>query len=136
MRHRARCRRCPSRFWGDDDGRRYRDAYFARFPGVWCHGDWITITDRGSCIITGRSDATLNRGGVRLGTSEFYAVVEAIPGVADSLVVHLEDDHGGAGPAAPLRARSRTARSTTTLRPRIAGRPAARACRPATCPTT
>ena len=64
---------------------------------MWCHGDWITITDRGSCVITGRSDATLNRGGVRLGTSEFYAVVEAIPGIADSLVVHLEDAEGGAG---------------------------------------
>ena len=87
----------PTGFWGDDDGSRLRDAYFARFPGVWCHGDWITITDRGSCVISGRSDATLNRGGVRLGTSEFYAVVEAIPGIADSLVVHLEDSQGGPG---------------------------------------
>ena len=87
----------PLRFWGDDDGSRYRAAYFSRFPGVWCHGDWITITERGSCIITGRSDATLNRGGVRMGTSEFYAVVEAIPGVRDSLVVHLEDARGGTG---------------------------------------
>jgi acetoacetyl-CoA synthetase len=87
----------PVRFWGDEGGQRYRDAYFSRFPGIWCHGDWVTITDRGSCTITGRSDATLNRGGVRLGTSEFYAVVESIPGVTDSLVVHLEDDDGGAG---------------------------------------
>jgi acetoacetyl-CoA synthetase len=87
----------PVRFWGDEGGQRYRDAYFSRFPGIWCHGDWVTITDRGSCTITGRSDATLNRGGVRLGTSEFYAVVESIPGITDSLVVHLEDDHGGAG---------------------------------------
>ena len=87
----------PARLWGDDDGSRLRDAYFSRFPGVWCHGDWITITERGSCVITGRSDATLNRGGVRLGTSEFYAVVEAIPGIADSLVVHLEDAEGDAG---------------------------------------
>ena len=87
----------PTRLWGDGDGSRLRDAYFSRYPGVWCHGDWITITDRGSCVITGRSDATLNRGGVRLGTSEFYAVVEAIPGIADSLVVHLEDAEGGAG---------------------------------------
>ena len=63
----------PVGFWGDDDGTRYREAYFSQFPGVWCHGDWLTITERGSCIITGRSDATLNRGGVRLGTSEFYA---------------------------------------------------------------
>jgi acetoacetyl-CoA synthetase len=87
----------PLRFWGDDDGRRYRDAYFSRFPGVWCHGDWITISERGSCTITGRSDATLNRGGVRLGTSEFYTVVDAVPGVHDSLVIHLEDSEGGPG---------------------------------------
>jgi acetoacetyl-CoA synthetase len=87
----------PVGFWGDDDGSRYRDAYFAHYPGVWRHGDWITITEDGACVITGRSDATLNRGGVRLGTSEFYAVVESIPEVADSLVVHLEDDEGGMG---------------------------------------
>ena len=83
----------PVSFWGDD-GTRYREAYFEEFEGVWRHGDWITITDRGSCEITGRSDATLNRGGVRLGTSEFYSVVEGVEGVADSLVVHLEDDSG------------------------------------------
>jgi acetoacetyl-CoA synthetase len=87
----------PVRFWGDTDGSRYRDAYFAHYPGVWRHGDWITIYPDGACLITGRSDATLNRGGVRLGTAEFYAVVEAIDGVADSLVVHLEDDAGGIG---------------------------------------
>ena len=87
----------PVGFWGDDDGSRYRNAYFSRFPGVWSHGDWITVTDRGSCIITGRSDATLNRGGVRLGTSEFYTVVDDIDGVTDSLVVHLEDGRGGPG---------------------------------------
>jgi acetoacetyl-CoA synthetase len=83
----------PVRFWGDADGSKYRGAYFDRYPGVWDHGDWVTITDRGTCIITGRSDATLNRGGVRLGTSEFYSVVEAVPGVVDSIVVHLEDGH-------------------------------------------
>ena len=87
----------PVGFWGDDDGSRYRAAYFEDIPGVWRHGDWITITDRGTCVITGRSDATLNRGGVRLGTSEFYSVVESLPQVADSLVVHLEDTEGGAG---------------------------------------
>ena len=81
----------PVAFWGDTDGSRYRDAYFSRWDRVWDHGDWITITDRGSCIITGRSDSTLNRGGVRLGTSDFYAVVDAMPEVEDSLVVHLED---------------------------------------------
>jgi acetoacetyl-CoA synthetase len=57
---------------------------------VWRHGDWITFTDRGSCVISGRSDATLNRGGVRVGTAEFYAVVEGLPEVTDSLVVHLD----------------------------------------------
>jgi acetoacetyl-CoA synthetase len=87
----------PVALWGDDDGSRMRAAYFETYPGVWRHGDWLTITDRGSCIVSGRSDATLNRGGVRLGTAEFYAVVEAVPGVADSLVVHLEDAGGGPG---------------------------------------
>jgi acetoacetyl-CoA synthetase len=66
----------PVGFWGDADGSRYRAAYFEDFPGVWRHGDWITFTDDGACTITGRSDATRNRGGVRLGTSDFYAVVE------------------------------------------------------------
>ncbi len=80
----------PVRFWNDDDGSRYRAAYFGEFPGIWRHGDWITITERGSCVITGRSDATLNRGGVRIGTAEFYAVVESLPEIADSVVIHLE----------------------------------------------
>ena len=81
----------PVAFWNDPDGERYRAAYFEDFPGVWRHGDWITFTDRGSCVISGRSDATLNRGGVRIGTAEFYAVVEGDPAVADSLVVHLDE---------------------------------------------
>jgi acetoacetyl-CoA synthetase len=80
----------PVGFWNDPSGSRYRAAYFTDFPGVWRHGDWITITSRGSCIISGRSDATLNRGGVRVGTAEFYAVVEAFPEIADSVVIHLE----------------------------------------------
>jgi acetoacetyl-CoA synthetase len=87
----------PVGFWGDDTGERYREAYFDVYPGVWRHGDWITISERGTCVITGRSDATLNRGGVRLGTAEFYSVVEGLPEVADSVVVHLEDGAGGAG---------------------------------------
>jgi len=81
----------PVGFWNDADGARYREAYFSDWEGVWRHGDWITVTGRGSCVISGRSDATLNRGGVRIGTAEFYAVVEADPEVADSLVVHLDD---------------------------------------------
>jgi len=87
----------PLRFWNDPGGHRYRAAYFEDFPGVWRHGDWIEFTPRGSCVIAGRSDATLNRGGVRLGTGEFYTVVEAFDEVADSLVVHLEDPEGGPG---------------------------------------
>jgi acetoacetyl-CoA synthetase len=87
----------PAGFWNDPDGERYRAAYFDYFPGVWRHGDWIIFTERGSCVITGRSDATLNRGGVRLGSGELYAVVEELPEVADSLVVHLEDNAGGPG---------------------------------------
>ncbi|MGH8791085.1 MAG: acetoacetate--CoA ligase [Stackebrandtia sp.] len=87
----------PVGFWGDEDGSRYREAYFDTYPGVWRHGDWITVTDRGSCVVSGRSDATLKRGGVRLGTAEFYSVVEALDEVADSLVIHLEDDSGGPG---------------------------------------
>ena len=87
----------PLGFWGDDDGSRYREAYFDMYPGVWRQGDWIRFTPEGTCVITGRSDATLNRGGVRLGTSEFYAVVEEFPEVVDSLVVHLEDPEGGPG---------------------------------------
>jgi acetoacetyl-CoA synthetase len=83
----------PVGFWNDPDGTRYREAYFDVFPGVWRHGDWITIGADGTCVITGRSDATLNRGGVRLGTAEFYSVVESIDEVADSVVVHL-DEHG------------------------------------------
>ncbi|MEU1607776.1 acetoacetate--CoA ligase [Micromonospora matsumotoense] len=87
----------PVGFWNDPDGRRYTEAYFDVYPGVWRHGDWITINERGGCVITGRSDATLNRGGVRLGTAEFYSVVESLDEVVDSVVVHLEDDEGGAG---------------------------------------
>jgi acetoacetyl-CoA synthetase len=87
----------PVGFWNDPDGARYREAYFDVFPGVWRHGDWITFTPYGSCVISGRSDATLNRGGVRLGTAEFYSVVESMDSVLDSVVVHLEDAEGGPG---------------------------------------
>jgi acetoacetyl-CoA synthetase len=87
----------PVGLWRDPDGTRLREAYFSTYPGVWRHGDWLTITERGSCLVTGRSDATLKRGGVRIGTSEFYGIVEALPEVADSLVVHLEDAGGGTG---------------------------------------
>ena len=87
----------PVGFWGDSDGSRYRSTYFDTYPGVWRQGDWVRFTEYGSCVITGRSDATLNRGGVRLGTADFYGVVEELPEVRESLVVHLEDAEGGAG---------------------------------------
>jgi acetoacetyl-CoA synthetase len=77
----------PVGFWGDDTGERYRASYFDQFPGVWRHGDWIMILSDGGCVIYGRSDATLNRGGVRMGTSEFYRIVEDLPEVTDSLVI-------------------------------------------------
>ncbi len=77
----------PVMFWNDPDGSRYADSYFADFPGIWRHGDWIEILADGGCVIYGRSDATLNRGGVRMGTSEFYRVIESFGEVADSLVV-------------------------------------------------
>jgi acetoacetyl-CoA synthetase len=87
----------PIELWGDPDGSLYRASYFELYPGIWRQGDWVRFSAAGTCIVTGRSDATLNRGGVRLGTSEFYSVVEELPAVTDSLVVHLEDDEGGAG---------------------------------------
>src|SRR5947209_2883373 len=77
----------PVGFWNDPDGARYRESYFDMYPGIWRHGDWIEILPDGGCIIYGRSDATLNRGGVWMGTSEFYRAVEAFAEVADSLVV-------------------------------------------------
>lgn len=87
----------PVELWGDTDGSLYRSSYFEMYPGIWRQGDWIRFSERGSCEVTGRSDATLNRGGVRLGTGEFYSVIEELPQIVDSLVVHLEDDQGSAG---------------------------------------
>jgi acetoacetyl-CoA synthetase len=79
----------PIYFWGDSDGSRYRESYFSMYPGVWRHGDWIEITSRGTAIIYGRSDSTINRGGVRMGTSEIYRAVLAVPEVMDALVIDL-----------------------------------------------
>jgi acetoacetyl-CoA synthetase len=87
----------PLGFWNDPGQARYKAAYFSRYPGIWRHGDWVCFRPRGSSIVSGRSDATLNRGGVRLGTGEFYAVLTDFDQIADSLVIHLEDDTGGAG---------------------------------------
>ena len=80
----------PVRFWNDPDGARYRDAYFSTFPGVWRHGDWMEVTERGSVIVSGRSDSTLNRNGVRLGSADIYAVVDKIPQLTESLVIGAE----------------------------------------------
>jgi acetoacetyl-CoA synthetase len=79
----------PLYFWGDPDGSRYRASYFEHFPGVWRHGDWIEITSRGTAVIYGRSDSTINRQGVRMGTSEIYRAVQSVPEVLDALVVDV-----------------------------------------------
>jgi len=80
----------PLYFWNDDGDQRYRDSYFAHAPGVWRHGDYIKINARGGCYIYGRSDSTLNRYGVRIGTAEIYRCVEQLPEIADSLIVCCE----------------------------------------------
>ena len=80
----------PLYFWGDEEMERYRESYFEMFPGVWRHGDWIEFNERGGCVIYGRSDSTINRMGIRMGTSEIYRVVESFDEVRDSLIVDLE----------------------------------------------
>jgi acetoacetyl-CoA synthetase len=79
----------PVRFWGDEDGSRYRASYFEQYPGVWRHGDWIEITSRGTAVIYGRSDSTINRSGIRMGTSEIYRAVLSIDAIVDALVVDI-----------------------------------------------
>ena len=79
----------PLFLWGDEDGSRYRESYFDTYPGIWRHGDWIEITERGTAIIYGRSDSTINRGGIRMGTSEIYRAVLADPDIVDALVVDI-----------------------------------------------
>lgn len=85
----------PVKFWNDADGARYRSAYFEMFPGVWRHGDWITITDHGSVVVHGRSDSTLNRHGIRMGSADIYQAVERIPEVTEALVIGAEQSDGG-----------------------------------------
>jgi acetoacetyl-CoA synthetase len=82
----------PVFFWGDDDGSRLRESYYDTYPGIWRHGDWVEITDRGTAIIYGRSDSTINRGGIRMGTSEIYRAVLSIDEIADALVVDVPRD--------------------------------------------
>ncbi|MER5969674.1 acetoacetate--CoA ligase [Streptomyces sp. NPDC002055] len=85
----------PIRFWNDPEGHRYRESYFEMFPGVWRHGDWITLTSRGTVVIHGRSDSTLNRQGVRMGSSDIYEAVERLPEIRESLVIGVEERDGG-----------------------------------------
>ncbi|MCB0169253.1 MAG: acetoacetate--CoA ligase [Anaerolineae bacterium] len=80
----------PIYFWNDPDMSRYRESYFEMFPGIWRHGDWLKINERHGCVIYGRSDSTINRQGIRMGTSEIYRVVESFPAIADSLIIDLE----------------------------------------------
>src|SRR4029079_14065867 len=81
----------PIYFWDDDDGEKLRESYFEMFPGVWRHGDWIRITERGTAVISGRSDSTINRGGIRMGTAEIYRAVLALDEITDALVVDIAD---------------------------------------------
>ena len=87
----------PVCFWGDEDGARYRSSYFDMFPGYWRHGDWVRFDADGSCVVFGRSDATLNRGGVRMGTGDFYGVLDGMPSVADAVVVDTTSNETPAG---------------------------------------
>ncbi|HET9045834.1 MAG TPA: acetoacetate--CoA ligase [Casimicrobiaceae bacterium] len=89
----------PIGFWNDPDGAKYRAAYFERFPGVWCHGDWVELTEHGGVVIYGRSDATLNPGGVRIGTAEIYRQVEQLPEIVESLVIGQDWPPGETGDA-------------------------------------
>ena len=122
----------PLGFWGDDDGSRYRAAYFERFPGVWAHGDFAAWTEHGGMVIHGRSDATLNAGGVRIGTAEIYRQVEQLPEVAEAIAVGQEWD-GDTRIVLFVRladgasARRRPGRHGSVAR-------SASAARPATCP--
>jgi acetoacetyl-CoA synthetase len=83
----------PVKFWNDADGSKYHNAYFAKYPGIWRHGDWVEITPHGGVMVFGRSDATLNPGGVRIGTAEIYRQVELLHEVAESLVIGQDWDN-------------------------------------------
>jgi acetoacetyl-CoA synthetase len=84
----------PLYLWNDPDGSRYRDTYFYVYPGIWRHGDWVTITEHGGVVFHGRSDATLNRHGVRLGSADIYEVVETLPGIREALVIGVDQSDG------------------------------------------
>ena len=111
----------PIYFWNDPDGERYRESYFDMYPGVWRHGDWIEITERGTAIITGRSDSTINRGGIRMGTAEIYRAVLAVDEVTDALVVDIPSRArpGCRCSSSCARARSSTTSSSRAIRTRV-----------------
>jgi acetoacetyl-CoA synthetase len=92
----------PLFLWGDDDGSRLRESYFAMYPGVWRHGDWVRITPRGGAVIYGRSDSTINRQGVRMGTSEIYRAALGVPEVLDALVVDIPGRDANGEPGGEL----------------------------------
>ena len=131
----SRCPRCRSSSGATTDGSRYRESYFEMFPGVWRHGDWIEITERGTAIISGRSDATINRGGIRMGTSEIYRAVLALDEVVDALVLDLPLP--GTDGFMPLFVVLREPEPTsTTISSRGSVAASARTARLGTCPTS
>ena len=125
----------PLFFWGDEDGERLRESYFSMYPGIWRHGDWIRITPRGGAFIYGRSDSTINRQGVRMGTSEIYRAAATVPEVLDALVVDVPRDGGELWMGMFVVLEPRASSSTSSWRPRSRSA-SARTARPATCPTT
>ena len=84
----------PVFFWNDPEGTKYKSSYFEHFPGIWRHGDWLSITECNSLVILGRSDSTLNRQGVRIGTAEIYRAIDQISALKDSLIINLEHEDG------------------------------------------
>ena len=123
----------PVMFWNDPDGTRIHDAYFDMYPGIWRHGDWATITDRGSVIMHGRSDATLNRQGIRMGSADIYEAVEQMPEITEAMVIGIDEPDGGYWMPLFVRLR-RVPNSTTTCGPGSAPRSASTR-RPDTSPT-
>lgn len=123
----------PVRFWNDPDGSRYHDSYFDTYPGIWRHGDWITVTSRGSVVIHGRSDSTLNRQGVRMGSADIYEVVERLPEIKESLVIGIEQPDGGYW--MPSSYTSPPGQPSTTHSWAASNRPSANNSRHATSPT-
>ena len=123
----------PVRFWGDENGQRYRESYFDVYPGVWRHGDFFKINARGGCFVFGRSDATLNRHGVRIGTAEVYAVLSSLEEVDDALIVNLELPGGGFFMPLFVKLAAGTC-STARSRPR-SGTGCGASTRRVTCPT-